>query len=202
MGIEVKMYDAATNELISIFDSISAASYEYDISVSAIKRNLQGKTKSTKGYIFRSDKLPNKPYKHYIIRMYDVATDKWIKVFDCLEQAANETGISKSTIWKNLTGLQKTVCKKQYYFRSDDIEYKPKNPEPYIQKGKPKQQLRGKVDVFDADDELVGTFDSLTAAAQFIGCKPSQVTYNIKASLKYKERGLIYKKYYCKLHRQ
>ncbi|MBD5225808.1 MAG: hypothetical protein HDS68_07600 [Bacteroidales bacterium] len=31
-GIEVKVYDATTNEQIGVFDSVAAASYEYEVS--------------------------------------------------------------------------------------------------------------------------------------------------------------------------
>lgn len=199
MGIEVKVYDASTDELIGVFDSISTASYEYEVSPTAIKNSILGKTKSVKGLYFRSDDVINTPKNHYEVRMYDAQTNQLLHTFSSLQEASNVTKIPKGCIWKNLTGLQKTVNKKQYIFRCDAIEYKPNNPEPYIQKGVSKP--RKAVDVFDVEtDELLGTFQSQTAAANFIGCKSSAVCINIKGNLKHKHQGTIYKKYYCKYH--
>lgn len=202
MAIEVKMYDALTGELIQVYDSITTASYEEDISVKAIVNNLKGITKQTKqGYVFKTDQEVGKPLNHYEVRMYDVTTNKLLQTFDCLERAAEVTGINKSTIWKNLRGIQKTVCNRKYYFRSNSIEYKPKHPEPYIQKGKSKNWLKKPIDVYDAiTDELIKTFDSITEASKFIGCKTGTIGNNLKGGLVHKHQRTIYKKYYCKYH--
>lgn len=202
-GIEVRVYDATTDEQIGVFDSIDAASYEYEVSANAIKNSILGKTKSVKGLYFKSEDEINTPKNHYKVRMYDAQTNQLLHTFNTLSEASDATCISKGTIWKNLVGLQKTVCKRQYIFRSDGIEYKPKHIEPYIQKGKSKDWLKKAVDVYSIEsDEVIGTFDSISEAAKFIGCKASNITANIKGGLKYKHQGTIYKKYYCKYHNE
>lgn len=202
-GIEVKVYYASTDELIGEFDTIDAASYEYEVSAKAIKNSILGKTKSIKGLYFRSDDLVNVPKNHYEVKMYEADTNRLLHTFSSLAEASRVTGYPASVIWKNLTGYQKTVDKRQYIFRSEGVEYKPKHPEPYIQKGQSKNWLKKAVDVYSVEeDELLGTFESVTAAANFIGCKSSAVTVNCKSRLKYKHQGTIYKKYYCKYHNE
>lgn len=201
MGIEVKVYDASTDELLGVFDTIQLASYEYEVSPNAIKDCILGFRESVKGYYFRSDDQVNVPKNHYEVRQYDAKTNRLINTFSSLAEASRATGYRASTIRNNLTGYLKTVDKKQYIFRSDAIEFNPANPDPYIQKGRKKEWLRKAVDVFDANtDELLGTFETVTEAANFIGCNASTVTINIKSKLKYKHQGTIYKKYYCKYH--
>ena len=123
---------------------------------------------------------------------------------DFQEELAARTRQIEAVLAKYLPtakGYQKTVDKKQYIFRSDGVEFKPNHPEPYIQKGQSKNWLKKAVDVFEVGtDELLGTFESVTAAANFIGCKTSNVTQNCKSRLKYKHQATIYKKYYCKYH--
>lgn len=199
--IEVKVYDSNTDELIGVYDSINIASYECEVSANAIKNSILGKTTSIKGMYFRSEDKINQPKNHYKIDMYDAKTGELLNTFDYLEQAANETGISKVNIWRNLKGIQKTVCKKQYIFKSDGLEYKPKHPEPYIQKGVSKECNKKAVDVYSCEtNELLGTFDSVTKAAEFIGCKAGQVSMSLRNKPKRKQYGTIYKKYYCKYH--
>ena len=202
-GVEVKVYDADTNELIGEFDTIQLASYEYEVSPKAIKDCILGFRDSVKGLYFRSEDQVNVPKNHYEVRQYDAKTNQLINTFSSLSEASRATGYTRGTIWKNLAGLQKTVDKKQYIFRSDAIEYSPANPEPYIQKGMKKEQIRKAVDVYSVEtDDLVGSFDSLTDAANFIGCKVSNITANLKGNLKYKHQRTIYKKYYCKYHNE
>ena len=199
-GIEVRVYDANTDELLGVFDTIQITAYEYEVSPNTIKDCILGFRESVKGF-FRSDYEVNIPKNHYEVRQYDAKTNVLINTFSSLAEASNATGYSRGTIWKNLTGLQKTVDNKQYIFRSDAIEFNPTHLEPYIQKGRKKDWLKKAVDVFDIEtDELLGTFESVTEAANFIGCKPSTVTLNLKSKLKYKHQGTIYKKYYCKYH--
>ncbi|MBD5225809.1 MAG: hypothetical protein HDS68_07605 [Bacteroidales bacterium] len=50
-----------------------------------------------------------------------------------------------------------------------------------------KDWLRKAVDVYSVEtDDILGTFDSVTEAAKFIGCKASNVTANLKGNWKYK----------------
>lgn len=112
MGIEVKVYDASTDELIGEFDTIDAASYEYEVSAKAIKNSILGKTKSIKGLYFRSDDLVNVPKNHYEVRMYEADTNRLLHTFSSLAETSRVTGYPASVIWKNLTGYQKTVDKR------------------------------------------------------------------------------------------
>lgn len=202
-GKEILIYDAQTDELIGQFDSVSAASYEYEVSDETINKSCKGLP--IKGdYYFREGKCDvaytNQKRKVY---QYDAKTGLLLNEFESALEAHQKTGIPVSTIRNNCRGVTKTVCKKQYIFRSPDIEYKPIHPEPYIQKGKPKPKLQKAVDVFSIEtDELLGTFDSLSAAAQFIGCKPSNISTNINDIPKRKTQRTIYKKYYCRLHNE
>lgn len=200
-GIEVKVYDATTNEQIGVFDSVAAASYEYEVSQETIRKSNKGIPIS--GNIYFRYGEANREYtnKAKQVIWYDAQTDAVLGKFNSSLEASQVTGIPVSTIRNNLYGRSKSVCKKKYYFRSPAIEYNPKNPEPYIQKGMRKDWLRKAVDVYSVEtDEIIGTFDSVTEAAKFIGCKTSNVTANLKGNWKYKHQGTIYKKYYCKYH--
>lgn len=203
-GIEVKMYDAKTGELLQVYDSIAIAAYEEGISAKAIQNNLKGITKQTKeGYIFKSDQEVGLPKNHYKVRMYDANTNELLDTFSSLSEASEVTGYNRSVIWKNLIGMQKTVDKKQYIFRSDGLEYKPEHPEPYIQKGRSKDWLKKAVDVYDIEtDELLKECDSVTEAANFIGVDSGRIVSHLKYKPKYKHQPTIHKKYYCKYHNE
>ena len=197
---EVKVYDATTDELIGTFDAIKFAAYECEVSEVMIRRVLNGEIKSAKGMYFTSDTPKN--FKHYKVYQYDAKSGELINTFSCLEEAARETGIHKATIRNNLVGNTKTVNKKQFIFKCDELEYKPKNPEPYIQKGVSRDENKKSVDVFDCmTNELIGTFKSVGEAADFIGCNSARVSQSLRIKPKNKSYGTIYKKYYCKYHK-
>lgn len=202
MGIEVKVYNASTDELIQVFDSVACASYELEVSKETIRKSNKGIP--IKGNIyFRYGKL-DRDYtnKAKQVVWYDANTDEILGTFNSALEASYVTNIPVPSIRNNCKGVTKTVCKKQYYFRSPQIEFKPIHPEPYIQKGISKEHLKKAVDVFDLDGDLVGTFDSVTEAANFIGCKASNITSNIRRIPKKKHQRTIYKKYYCKYHNE
>lgn len=203
MSIEVKVYDATTNEQIGVFDSASIAAYEFDVSRETIRKSNKGIP--IKGNIYFRYGESDREYtnKAKAIVWYDAKTDAILGRFNSAVEASNKTGIPLSTIRNNCRGITKTVCKKKYYFRSPEIEFKPIHPEPYIQKGKPKPELQKSVDVFTIDtDELIGTFDSFSAAAKFIGCSPNRVSSNVNYIPSRKKQSTIFKKYYCKLHNE
>lgn len=203
MSIEVKVYDATTNEQIGVFDSTSIAAYEFDVSRETIRKSNKGIP--IKGNIYFRYGEADREYtnKAKAIVWYDAKTDAILGRFNSAVEASNKTGIPLSTIRNNCRGITKTVCKKKYYFRSPEIEFKPIHPEPYIQKGKPKPELQKAVDVFSIDtDELIGTFDSFSAAAKFIGCSPNRVSSNVNYIPSRKKQSTIFKKYYCKLHNE
>lgn len=194
-GIEVKVYDATTDEQIGIFDSIAIAADEYDVSRGTIMRSNKGIP--IKGNIYFRYKGYTKKAKTII--QYDTKTNIILNRFNSALEASNKTGIPKSTILNNCRGINKTVCKKKYYFRSPDIEYKPINPEPYIQKGVRKGGIA--VEVYNNDSgELVGVYNSMNEAADAIGVKSSQIYSSIHYKPTIKPKSLIKKKYYCKLH--
>ncbi len=203
MGIEVKVYDATTDELIGEFDSVANAAYEYEVSQETIRKSNKGIP--IKGNIYFRYGKQDREYtnKAKQIIWYDAQTDQVLGRFNSALEASAKTGIPVPTIRNNCKGVTKTVWKKKYYFRSPSIEFAPKNPEPYIQKGMSKDWLKKAVDVYDVNtDELLGEFDSVTAAAKFIGCKSSNVTGNLRDIPKYKHQRTIYKKYYCKYHNE
>lgn len=203
MSIEVKVYDATTNEQIGVFDSASVAAYEFDVSRETVRKSNKGIP--IKGNIYFRYGEIDRAYtnKAKSVIWYDAKTDAVLGRFKSALEASNKTGIAVSTIRNNCSGVTKTVCKKKYYFRSPEIEFKPIHPEPYIQKGKPKPELHKAVDVFSIEtDELVGTFESLSAAAEFIGCSPNRVSSNINYIPKRKRQSTIFKKYYCKYHNE
>lgn len=203
MSIEVKVYDATTNEQIGVFDSTSIAAYEFDVSRETIRKSNKGIP--IKGNIYFRYGESDREYtnKAKAVIWYDAKTDAILGRFNSALEASNKTGIAVSTIRNNCRGITKTVCKKQYYFRSPEIEFKPIHPEPYIQKGKPKPELQKAVDVFNIEtDELLGTFNSLSAAAEFIGCSPNRVSSNINYIPSRKRQSTIFKKYYCKYHNE
>lgn len=132
MGKEVKVYLTKTDELVGEFDSIAAASYEYEVSDETIRKSAKGIT--IKGeYYYRIDEGTTK-YRNNKTRVnwYDANTNALLGSFESALEAHYKTGIPVSTIRNNCRGWSKTVCKKQYYFRSPDIEFKPIHPEPYI----------------------------------------------------------------------
>lgn len=203
MSIEVKVYDATTNEQIGVFDSTSIAAYEFDVSRETIRKSNKGIP--IRGNIYFRYGESDREYtnKAKAVIWYDAKTDAILGRFNSAVEASNKTGISLSTIRNNCRGVTKTVCKKKYYFRSPEIEFKPIHPEPYIQKGKPKPELCKAVDVFSIEtDELLGTFNSLSAAAEFIGCSPNRVSSNINYIPSRKRQSTIFKKYYCKYHNE
>lgn len=203
MSIEVKVYDATTDELIGTFDSTSVAAYEYEVSRETIRKSNKGIP--IKGNIYFRYGEADREYtnKAKSVIWYDAKTDAILGRFNSAVEASNKTGIPLSTIRNNCRGITKTVCKKKYYFRSPEIDFKPIHPEPYIQKGKPKPELQKAVDVFSIDtDELIGTFDSFSAAAKFIGCSPNRVSSNVNYIPSRKKQSTIFKKYYCKLHNE
>ena len=203
MSIEVKVYDATTNEQIGVFDSTSIAAYEFDVSRETVRKSNKGIP--IKGNIYFRYGKSDREYtnKAKAVIWYDAKTDAILGRFNSAVEASNKTGIPLSTIRNNCRGITKTVCKKKYYFRSPEIEFKPIHPEPYIQKGKSKDWLKKAVDVYSVEtDEVIDSFDSITEAAKFIGCKASNITANINGSWKYKHQGTIYKKYYCKYHNE
>lgn len=203
MSIEVKVFDATTNEQIGVFDSTSIAAYEFDVSRETIRKSNKGIP--IKGNIYFRYGESDREYtnKAKAVIWYNAKTDAILGRFNSAVEASNKTGIPLSTIRNNCRGITKTVCKKQYYFRSPEIEFKPIHPEPYIQKGKPKPELQKAVDVFSIEtDELLGTFNSLSAAAEFIGCSPNRVSSNINYIPSRKRQSTIFKKYYCKYHNE
>lgn len=202
-GIEVKVYDATTDELIGEFDSVAIASDEYGVSQETIRRSNKGIPIS--GNIYFRYGETNRKYtnKAKSVIWYDAKTGVILGRFNSALEAHQETGIPLSTIRGNCRGVTKTVCKKKYYFRSPEIEFKPIHPEPYIQKGRSKDWLKKAVDVYSVEsDNVIGSFGSITEAAKYIGCNPSTVSTNIGNRLKYKHQGTIYKKYYCKYHNE
>ncbi len=203
MSIEVKVYDATTDELIGTFDSTSVAAYEYEVSRETIRKSNKGIP--IKGNIYFRYGEADREYtnKAKSVIWYDAKTDAILGRFNSAVEASNKTGIPVSTIRNNCSGVTKTVCKKKYYFRSPEIEFKPIHPEPYIQKGKSKDWLKKAVDVYSVEtDELIGTFDSFSAAAKFIGCSPNRVSSNVNYIPSRKKQSTIFKKYYCKLHNE
>lgn len=202
MGRIVKVYDKATNELINEFDSIEAVAYEYDLGRETIRKSINGI--NIKGDVyFRSE--GDTPFTNRKTRVYwyDNNTNRLLGVYDSALEASQKTGIPVATIRNNLSGKTKTVWKKKYYFRSPQVEFNPKNPEPYIQKGKPKKWLQKAVDVYDAEtDELLKECESLTEAANFIGVKSGRVASHLSYIPKIKHQPTIHKKYYCKYHNE
>lgn len=198
-GIEVKVYDATTDEQIGVFDSIATAAYEYDVSRGTIIRSNKGIPIRNNIY-FRCEKS-DRGYtnKAKVVIQYDAKTNTMINRFNSALEASKKTGISVSVIRNNCRGVTKTVCKKKYYFRSPDIEYKPINPEHYIQRGVRKGGIA--VEVYNNDSgELVGVYNSMNEAADAIGVKSSQIYSSIHYKPTIKPKSLIKKKYYCKLH--
>ena len=188
--IEVKVYNAETDELIGTFDSINLASYECGVSASAIKNNILGKTEHIKGMYFRSDsEIVNKPKNHYNVYMFDAQTGELLNTFDTLSQAAKETGIDNTTIHHNITGITKTVCKKRYVFSKSNVFMK---PTLYTYKNKANRHKNKKAGVVYDRGEYLRTFDSVGEAAEFIGCSISRVTQSCKL------RQTIKKQYRCK----
>lgn len=201
-GREVKAYDKATNELVGVFDSATNAAYEFDIDYQTVKRSIQGKDIKGDVYFISEDESPftNRKTKVY---WYDNKTNELLGVFDSALEASQKTGIPASTIRNNLYGRTKTAAKKQYYFRSPIVEFKPEHPEPYIQKGKSKDWLKKGVDVYDVEtDELLKECDSVTEAANFIGVDSGRIVSHLKYKPKYKHQPTIHKKYYCKYHNE
>lgn len=200
MGREVKAIDKATNEVVQVFDSIVNAAYEFDIDEETVRKSIQGREIRGDVYFVSEGESPftNRKTKVY---WYDNKTGLLLGIFDSALEASQETGIPVSTIRNNLAGRAKTVWKKQYRFTSPQVEFKPEHPEPYIQKGKPKEWLWKAVDVYDAKtDELLKECASLTEAAKFIGCNTGRITSHLKYKPKIKHLTTIYNKYYCKYH--
>lgn len=199
-GREVKAIDKATGEVVGIFDSATNAAYEFDIDYQTVKRSIQGKDIKGDVYFVSEGDSPftNRKTKVY---WYDNKTNELLGVFDSALEASKQSGIPAATIRGNLYGRTKTVAKKQYYFRSPTVEFKPEHPEPYIQKGKSKDWLKKAVDVYDAEtDELLKECDSVTDAANFIGVDSGRIVSHLKYKPKYKHQPTIHKKYYCKYH--
>ncbi len=199
---EVKAIDKATNEVVSVFDSITVAAYEYDIDVETVRKSIQGREIRGDVYFTSEGEHPFTNRKTKVF-WYDNKSGSLLGTFDSALEASQKTGIPVSTIRNNLKGRTKTVWKKQYRFTSPDVEYKPEHPEPYIQKGRSKDWLKKAVDVYDAEtDELLKECDSATEAANFIGCKTGNITSHLKYKPKIKHRPTIYKKYYCEYHNE
>lgn len=132
MSIEVKVYDATTDELIGTFDSTSVAAYEYEVSRETIRKSNKGIP--IKGNIYFRYGEVDREYtnKAKSVIWYDAKTNAILGRFNSAVEASNKTGIPLSTIRNNCRGITKTVCKKKYYFRSPEIDFKPIHPEPYI----------------------------------------------------------------------
>lgn len=197
----VKVYDKATNELINEFDSIEAVAYEYDLGRETVRKSIKGINIRGDVYFRCEGESPftNRKTKVY---WYDKNTNQLLGVFDSALQASQKTGIPVATIRNNLCGRAKTVWKK-YRFESPQVEFKPKNPEPYIQKGQPKKWLYKPIDVYDATtNEVLKECESLTEAANFIGCTTARVATHLAYIPTRKKQPTIYKKYYCKYHNE
>ena len=126
------------------------------------------------------------------VKMYDNKTGELIATYNSVGEAALETGISKSSISANLRGRVKTVRKKQFYFRSDQVEYKP------VEKPKKRESKNKKaIDLYDyKTDEFIRTYSSLTEAAEDLGLRPANISQNLKGETK----SLKKKQYYFKYH--
>lgn len=98
MSIEVKVYDATTNEQIGVFDSASIAAYEFDVSRDTVRKSNKGIP--IRGNIYFRYGEIDRAYtnKAKSVIWYDAKTDAILGRFNSTLEASNKTGIPVSTI--------------------------------------------------------------------------------------------------------
>lgn len=115
-----------------------------------------------------------KPIK---VDMYEAQTGKLIKSYPSIKEAAADTGIYKSCISNNIRGRRRTVCKKQYYFRSEQVEYQ----------GKPKSDMhnfKGFPIKAYCDGAYIGTFQSSKEAAETLNISRALISYCLNGKIR------------------
>lgn len=121
------------------------------------------------------------------VDMYDANTRRWIKSYPSITEASLDTGISVSSISKNLRGDLRAVGNRKYYFRSNNIEYKPKyKSDMHNYKGKP-------VKLYKIGEGYIATFGSSKEAAEKLGFNKVMISQNLNGKIE-----LIKKRYYFK----
>lgn len=115
-----------------------------------------------------------KPIK---VDMYDAQTGRWLKSYSSIKEAADDTGIDISSISSNIRGRRRTVYKKQYYFRSKQVEYQ----------GKPKSDMhnfKGFPIKAYCDGAYIGTFQSSKEAAETLNISRALISYCLNGKVR------------------
>lgn len=164
----VSQFDLEGN-LIREYRSIAEAASKNEISSSNIIACLNGKLKTTGGYIWKSNRDTRNFYK--AIDQYDM-TKTYVRTHKSITEAARYTGIPRSTISSNVSGY--TTHAGNYIFvpSGESVE----NIEVVVS---PKHSIC--IDQYTLDGKFVKTYPSLYTAARENGLHQPNITNCIKS---------------------
>lgn len=116
-NMPVKMFDTFTNKLIREFGSASIASLETGISKGTILRQARYKRPVRKPFYFRFIDDDDCILNQELIGMFDYNTDKLLKTYINIGEAALSENIAESTISYQINNGKPKWCKQQFYFK-------------------------------------------------------------------------------------
>ena len=163
----VSQFDLEGN-LIREYRSIAEAASVNEISSSNIIACLNGKLKTTGGYVWTSSRDTRKFYK--AIDQYDM-TKTYVRTHKSITDAARYTGIPRSTISSNVSGYTSHAGNYIFVPSGESVE----NIEVIMS---PKHSIC--IDQYTLDGKFVKTYPSLYTAARETGLHQPNITNCIK----------------------
>ena len=115
-SIPCECWDTCTNELISIYGSVSEASKDTGITKTGIFFQMRNPDAPIRKKMYFTE-IGKGPIHHEIVVQFDYDTDEEIARFPNCGKASKETGISDSTIGCQVNSNKKPAYKTKSYFK-------------------------------------------------------------------------------------